>query len=79
MAAILNFRIFAKDAKTQNCLESPKPLEIEQFRQNFQPPGCLRTKKHNFSKNFQKMVAILNFRIFAKNVKTQNFCYLLNC
>ena len=35
----------------------------------------------NFQKNFlsPKMVAILNFRIFAKNGKTQIGFYLLNC
>ena len=34
----------------------------------------------NFQKNFPfpKMAAILNFRIFAKNGKTQNCFYLLN-
>ena len=34
----------------------------------------------NFQKNFPfpKMAAILNFRIFAKNGKTQNYFYLLN-
>ena len=34
----------------------------------------------NFQKNFPftKMAAILNFRIFAKNGKTQNCIYLLN-
>ena len=34
----------------------------------------------NFQKNFPspKMAAILNFRIFAKNGKTQIFFYLLN-
>ena len=29
-------------------------------------------------KKISKMVAILNFQIFAKNAKTQNICYLLN-
>ena len=35
----------------------------------------------NFQKNFlsPKMVVILNFRIFAKNGKTQICFYLLNC
>ena len=35
----------------------------------------------NFQKNFPspKMAAILYFRIFAKNGKTQNCFYLLNC
>ena len=35
MAAILNFRIFAKNGKTQMC-------EIERFRRNFRPTGYLR-------------------------------------
>ena len=33
--------------------------------------------KTTFQK-ISKMAAILNFRIFAKNVKTENICYLLN-
>ena len=44
-----------------------------------------RVSKECTSVNFQKifpspkMAAILNFRIFAKNGKTQNCLYLLNC
>ena len=36
---------------------------------------------YNFQKNFPSpnMAAILNFRIFAKNGKTQICFYLLNC
>ena len=37
MAAILNFRIFAKNGKI-----SLKPCEIERFRRNFRPTGYLR-------------------------------------
>ena len=39
MAAILNFRIFSKNAKTQNCFYLP--CEIERFHRNFRPTGYL--------------------------------------
>ena len=137
MAAILNFRIFAKKWQNTNWLLSPEPCEIEQFRRNFRPTGYVRKvlfailkkisppqkwrpfcifgllpkmAKHKFAsisltvrdraisskfsthrvckegtlcnsqKNFPspKMAAILYFRIFAKNGKTQNCFYLLN-
>ena len=56
MAAILNFRIFAKNGKTQICfyLLNRARNRSKRFRRKFSPP--------------QKM--ILNFRIFAKNCKT---------
>ena len=81
MAAILNFRIFAKNGKTQICFYLLKPCQIERFRQNFRPTGYLRNAIFAIFQKFsppQKMAAILNFRIFAKNGKTQISSYLLN-
>ena len=57
------------------------PCEIERFRGNFRPTGYLRNVIFAiFKKIFPspKMAAILNFRIFAKNGKTQISFYLLN-
>ena len=65
----------------RNVLISPKPCEIERFRRNFRPTGYLRNVLFAiFKKIFPspKMAAILNFRIFAKNGKTQICFYLLN-
>ena len=68
MAAILNFRIFAKNGKTQ-------------ISSKF---STHRVSEHcalgNFYKIFPspKMAAILNFRIFVKNDKTLICFYLLN-
>ena len=62
-------------------LISPKPCEIERFHRNFRPTGYLTFVLFAiFKKNFPspKMAAILNFRIFAKNGKTQICFYLLN-
>ena len=73
MAAILNFRIFAKNGKTLICFYLLNRAEIERFRQNFRPTGYLRNAIFAiFQKIFPspKMAAILNFRIFAKNGKT---------
>ena len=42
MAAILNFRIFAKNGKTQICFYLLN-CEIERFRRNFRPTGYLRS------------------------------------
>ena len=53
----------------------------ERFRRNFQPTGYLRNVLFAiFKKIFPspKIAAILNFRIFAKNGKTQICFYLLN-
>ena len=80
MAAILNFQIFPKNGTTQICFYL-QPCEIERFRRNFRPTGYLRNVllaifKKNFP--FSKMAAILNFRIFPKNGKTQIPFYLLN-
>ena len=63
MAAILNFRIFAQNGKTQIVISS-----------KFSTHGV--SKKCTLG-NFQKifpsphMAAILNFQIFAQNGKTQ--------
>ena len=119
MAAILNFRIFAKNGKTQICFyllagvskecnicrfskKFPLPkngghFEFSNFCQKWQNTNLLlrdraisskfsthRVSKEcnlcNFPKIFPspKMAAILNFRIFAKNGKTQICFYLLN-
>ena len=80
MAAILNFCIFAKNAKTKNSsisltirdrVISSKFSTHRVFKQYTLP---------NLQKKFlfPKMVAILNFRIFAKSGKAQNCFYLLN-
>ena len=83
MAAILKFRIFAKNGKTQICFYLLNTCEIERFHRNFRPTGYLRNVLfYNFPKMFPspKMAAILNFRIFAKNGKTQIcFCLLNPC
>ena len=42
MAAILNFRIFAKNGKTQISFYLLNRAKIERFRQNFRPTGDLR-------------------------------------
>ena len=57
-----------------------KPCTIERFRRNFWPTGYLIINEHIFPKKIlsPKMVAILNFRIFRKNCKTQKCLYLEN-
>ena len=80
MAAILNFRIFIKNGKTQICFYLLNRA-IERFRRNFRPTEYVRNVIFAiFKKIFPspKMAAILNFRIFAKNGKTQICFYLLN-
>ena len=75
MAAILNFRIFARNGKTQIC------FYLARLRRNFRPTGYVRNVLFAIFKKFsppQKMAAILNFRIFARNGKTQICFYLLN-
>ena len=67
--------------KKANVLISPKLCEIERFRRNFRPTGYLRNVLFAIFKKFsppQKRAAILNFRIFAQNGKTQICFYLLN-
>ena len=80
MAAILNFRIFAKNAKTQICFYLLNCVRQSDFVEIFAPQGILANYSLQFSKNLlsSKMAAILNFRISAKNAKTQICFYLLN-
>ena len=81
MVAILNFRIFAKNGKTQFASIS-LTVRDRAISSKF---STHRVSKEcnlcNFQKNFSspKMAAILNFRIFAKNGKTQICFHLLNC
>ena len=80
MAAILNFRIFAKNGKTQICfylLNRASRAISSKFSTHRVSKECTLG---NFQKIFPspKMAAILNFRIFAKNGKTQICFYLLN-
>ena len=80
MAAILNFRIFAKNGKTQICfylLNRRDRAISSKFSTHRVSKEC---NLCNFPKIFPspKMAAILNFRIFAKNGKTQICFYLLN-
>ena len=65
MAAILNFRILAKNGKTQKFLTHrlSQKCTLSNFQKNFPSP---------------KMATILNFRIFAQNGKTRICFYLLN-
>ena len=80
MAAILNFRIFAKNGKTQISFYSLTVRDrviSSKFSTHRVSKEC---NLCNFQKIFPspKMAAILNFRIFAKNGKTQISFYLLN-
>ena len=80
MAAILNFQIFSKNDKTQICfylLNLRNRAISSKFSTHRVSKEC---NLCNFQKNFPspKMAAILNFRIFAKNGKTQICFYLLN-
>ena len=80
MAAILNFRIFAKMAKHKFAsisLTVPDRAISSKFSTHRVSEHCTLG---NFQKIFPspKMAAILNFRIFAKNGKTQICFYLLN-
>ena len=80
MAAILNFRIFAKNGKTQICfylLNRASRAISSKFSTHRVSEHCTLG---NLKKIFPspKMAAILNFRIFAKNGKTQISSYLLN-
>ena len=80
MAAILNFRILPKMAKHKFASIS-LTVRDRAISSKF---STHRVSKEcnicNFQKNFPspKMAAILNFRIFAKNGKTQICFYLLN-
>ena len=68
MAAILNFRIFRKNAYIS------KTMLDRAFSTKFLTHRVSLWSSHaNFQKNFDspKMAAILNFRILRKNCKTQ--------
>ena len=81
MSAILNFRIFAKNGKTRICFHLLNRVRQSDFVEIFDPQGIRAMYSLQFKKIFPspKMAAILNFRIFAKNAKTQNCFCLLNC
>ena len=80
MAAILNFEFWPKMAKHKFASISLTVRDraiLSKFSTHRVSKECTLC---NFQKNFPspKMVAILNFRIFAKNGKTQICFYLLN-
>ena len=80
MAAILNFRIFHKIAKHKNAYISKTVLDRAISTKFLTHRVSLQSSHANFQKNFvlPKMAAILNFRIFRKNCKTQKWLYLEN-
>ena len=80
MAAILNFRIFRKNCKTQNAYISKTVLDRAISTKFLTRRISLRSTFPNFQKIFvsPKMAAILNFRNFRKNCKTQKCLYLEN-
>ena len=69
MAAILNFRIFCKIAKHKNAYISKTVLDRAISTKFLTHRVSLQSA--NFQKNFvlPKMVAILNFRIFAQKLQ----------
>ena len=77
MAAILNFQIFAQNGKTQISLTVQNRVISLKFSTH---RVCKKCTLGNFQKIFlfPKMAAILNFRVFAKNRKTEICFYLLN-
>ena len=81
MAAILNFRILPKMAKHKFTFIS---LTVRDRAISSKFSTTHRVSEHCILGNFQKifpspkMAAILKFRIFAKNGKTQICFYLLN-
>ena len=77
MAAILNFRIFAKMEKHKLALTVQNRVILLKFSTHRVSKKCTLG---NFQKNFlfPIMAAILNFQIFAKNRKTGIGFYLLN-
>ena len=80
MAAILNFRIFPKNGKTQFASSSLTVRDraiSSKLSSNRVSDQCTLGNFQNIFPS-PKMVAILNFRIFAQNGKTQNCFYLLN-
>ena len=80
MAAILNFRIFAKMAKHKIASISLTVRDGVISSKFFTHRLSQKCTLSNFQKNFPspKMATILNFQIFAKNGKTQICFYLLN-
>ena len=72
MAAILNFRNFAKIAKHKNAYISKTVLDRAISTKFLTRWISLQSSYPNFEKIFvsPKMAAILNFRIFRKNCKT---------
>ena len=80
MAAILNFRIFRKIAKHKNAYISKTVLDRAISMKFLTRRVSLQSSYPNFEKIFlsPKMAAILNFRIFRKNCKTQKCLYLEN-
>ena len=78
MAAILNFKVLPKMAKHKIASIS---LTDRAISSKFSTDGVSKKcSLCNFQKNFffPHMAAILNFRIFPQNGKTQNCIYLLN-
>ena len=80
MAAILNFEFFAKMAKHKFASVSLTVRDRAISSKFSTHRVCKECTLCNFQKMFPspKMAAILNFRIFAKNGKTQISFYLLN-
>ena len=76
MAAILNFRIFAKNAKHKFASISLTVRDRAISTKFSISTGYLRNEIFAIFKK-KKMAAILNFRIFAKNGKTQICFYSL--
>ena len=71
MAAILNFRICAKNGKTQICFYLLNCVTQSDFVEIFDPQGIRAMYSWQFQKMFPspKIAAILNFRIFPKNTR----------
>ena len=80
MAAILNFQIFRKIAKHKNAYISKTVLDRAISTKFLTHRVSLQSSHANFQKKFvlPKMAAILNFRNFRKNCKTQKCLYLKN-
>ena len=80
MAAILIFSNFSQKLQNIKMLISKTVLDRAISTKFFTHRVSLQRSHANFqTKNFsQKMAAILNFRIFRKNCKTQKCLYLEN-
>ena len=74
------FEIFAKLAKHKNAYISKTVLDRAISTKFLTHRVSLQSSYPNFGKNFvsPKMAAILNFRNFRKNCKTQKCLYLEN-